>query len=211
MIRPNLILTAAVFPEPNHIDSIMQDWPRWLNEELIDYVEPMIYQKDTNYFINKQVNNFISGVINNDEEYLQNKVIVGIGTVVGGGDYLEYLDQIQFVSNMHHSYTIFCASLTLQYSKLTNAFKNYNYKPISFTSSLEEKIEVLTSDIIKKIEEYYSNISDEDFSGLLKALKNCQKEKTEKNALKVIDEIELIEDEQIMRDLYYNFIKFRST
>ena len=29
MIRPNLILTAAVFPEPNHIDSIMQDWPRW--------------------------------------------------------------------------------------------------------------------------------------------------------------------------------------
>ena len=28
MIRPNLILTAAVFPEPNHIDSIMQDWPR---------------------------------------------------------------------------------------------------------------------------------------------------------------------------------------
>ena len=211
MIRPNLILTAAVFPNPDNIDSIMQDWPRWLNEELIDYVEPMIYQQDTNYFINKQVNDFISRVINNDEEYLQNKVIVGIGTVVGGGNYLEYLDQIQFVLNMHHSYTIFCASLTLQYTKLKNTFINYNYKPISFTSSLEEKIEVLTNDIIKKIEEYYSNISEEDFSGLLKALKNCKKEKTEENAMKVIDEIELIEDKQIMRDLYYNFVKFRST
>ena len=211
MIRPNLLLTAAVFPNPDSINSIMQDWPKWLNEELIDYVEPMIYQKDTNYFINTQVNNFISGVINNDEEYLQNKVIIGIATVGKGGDYIEYLDQIQFVLKMHHSYNIYSASLTLRYSKLTNAFKKYNYKPISFTSSLEEKIEVLTIDIIKKIEEYFSNISDEDFSGLLKALKKCQKEKTEENALKVIDEIELIEDEQIRRDLYYNFIKFRST
>ena len=211
MIRPNLILTAAVFPDPDSIDSIMQDWPRWLNEDLIDYVEPMIYQKDTNYFINSQVNNFVSWISNNDEEYLQNKVIIGIGTVVGGGDYLEYLDQIQFVLKMHYSYTIFSASLTLQYTKVKNTFINYNYKPISFTSSLEDKIEVLTKDIIKKIEEYYTNISDEDFSGLLKALKNCQKEKTEENAMKVIDEIELIENEQIMRDLYYNFIKFRST
>ena len=210
MIRPNLILTAAVFPEPNHIDSIMQDWPRWLNEELIDYVEPMIYQKDTNYFINKQVNNFISRVINNDEEYLQNKVIVGIGTVVGGGDYLEYLDQIQFVLKMHHSYTIYSAALTLKYTKLRNTFINYNYKPISFTSSFEAKIGVLAKDIIRKIEEYYINISDEDFSGLIEALKNCRNEKTEENAMKVIDEIELIEDKQIMRDIYYNFIKFRS-
>ena len=171
----------------------------------------MLYQKDTNYFINKQVNNFISRVINNDEEYLQNKVIVGIGTVVGGGDYLEYLDQIQFVLKKYHSYTIYSAALTLKYIKLRNTFINYNYKPISFTSSFEEKIEVLTKDIIKKIEEYYINISDEDFSGLIKALKNCQNEKTEENAMKVIDEIELIEDKQIMRDIYYNFIKFRST
>ena len=63
MIKPNLIFTAAVFSDPEDVDSLMQDWPTWLNEEIIDYVEPMIYQKDTNYFIYYQVNNFISGVI----------------------------------------------------------------------------------------------------------------------------------------------------
>ena len=210
LIKPNLIFTAAVFPDPNSIDTIMQDWPRWLNEELIDYVEPMIYQKDTNYFINYQVDNFLSAVINHDEEYLKNKVIVGLGPVVNAGDYLQYFDQIQFVLSLHHSYTIFSTYLTLIYNKLVNTYKTYNYGPISYTSKFEDKIEILTNDLIKKIEEYYSNISKEDFSGLIKSLKECQKEKTEESVNNVIEDIEIIKDEQIKTNIYNIFIKVNS-
>ena len=207
LIKPNLILTAAVFSDPSSIDSIMQDWPRWLNEELIDYIEPMIYQKDTNYFMNYQVENFISGVMSNDENYIKNKVIIGIGPVVNGGDYLEYLDQIQYVVSLHHSYTIFCASLTLNFKKLLKTFLNFNYAPISYKTEIENKINVLTIDLIKKIEEFYSNISEDDFTELIQSLYNCQKEKTEQNINKVFEQIELIKDGQIKENIY-NIVLF---
>ena len=210
IIKPNLILTAAVFSDPSSIDSIMQDWPRWLNEELIDYIEPMIYQKDTNYFMNYQVENFISGVMSSDENFIKNKVIIGIGPVVNGGDYLEYLDQIQYVVSLHHSYTLFCASLTLNFKKLLNTFLNYNYSPISYTTETENKINVLTIDLIKKIEAFYSNISEEDFTELIKSLYNCKNEKTEQNINKVFDQIELIKDGQIKENIYNIFIKFKN-
>ena len=200
LIKPNLILTAAVFSEPDNIDIIMQDWPRWLNEELIDYVEPMIYQKDTNYFTN-YLNNFLSAVINKDEEYLRNKVIVGLGPVVNGGDYLDYFDQIQYVLSLHYSYTIFCASLTLLYTKLIDTYKTYNYVPISYTSTFENKIQVISNDLIKKIEGYYSNISNEDFSGLIQSLNEYRNEKTEESVNKVMKYIQEVKDEQIKTNI----------
>jgi uncharacterized lipoprotein YddW (UPF0748 family) len=206
-IRPNLILTAAVFSDTNSMDSIMQDWPRWLGDELIDYVEPMIYQKDTNYFINTQVPNFISIVKSSDEDYIKNKVIIGLGPVVGGGDYLEYLDQIEYVTSLHHSYNIFCASLTFEFSKLLTTYKNFNYKPISYTSDTEDKVDVLTTDLIKKIENFYSNNSEEDFTELLKSLYNCKKEKNAESINKVLEQIELINDKIIKDNIYNIFIK----
>ena len=209
-IKPNLLLTAAVFSDISNINSIMQDWPRWLNEELIDYVEPMMYQKDTNYFINYQVNNFLSGVINDDETYIKNKIIFGIGTVVDGGDYIEYLDQIQYIVSLHHSYTIFCGSLIFKFNKLVNTYKSYNYSPISYTSKIEDKIEVLTNDLVKKIEQYYSKISDDDFNELVKLLINCKNEKNEDNVNKVIEKIKLIKDEKIRENIYGIFIKVYS-
>ena len=210
MIRPNLILTAAVFPDPDSIDSIMQDWPEWLNKELIDYVEPMIYQKDTNYFINHQVDNFISRIINTNEEYRKNKVVVGVGTVISGGDYLEYFDQIGYVLSLHHSYTIFFAGSVFSFSKLNNTLVSYNYKPISYTSTFEDKMDAITNDLIKKIEGYYENISEEDFSGLVDALKKGQKEKKEENVEEIIEEINKIKDEKIQDNIYGIFMKINS-
>ena len=210
MIKPNLILTAAVFPDPESIDSIMQDWPEWLNQELIDYVEPMIYQKDTNYFINHQVNNFLSRVINSNEEYQKNKVVVGVGTVISGGDYLEYFDQIEYVLSLHHSYTIFSAASVFSFSKLNNTYVSYNYKPISYTSKFEDKMDAVSKDLIKKIEGYYKKISEEDFSGLINALKKGQKEKKEENVEEIIERIEKIQDETIKNNIYGIFMKVNS-
>ena len=207
LIRPDLILTAAVFREPNAIDEIMQDWPLWLDEEIVDYVEPMIYMADTEAFINEGVVNFLGCVLNEEEQYRRKKVIVGIGTVCKNGDYMEYFDQIGYVLSLYHSYSIFDLKDTLRFGKLVNTFKKYNYKPISTTKSLSEKIEALTNDIINKIEGFYVKNSEEDFSDLVKSLKNCRSEKTKESVNNAIKKIESIEDENIRENIYNIFIK----
>lgn len=207
LIRPDLILTAAVFREPNAIDEIMQDWPLWLDGEIVDYVEPMIYLADTEAFINEAVVNFLGCVLNEEEQYRRKKVIVGIGTVCKDGDYMEYFDQIGYVLSLYHSYSIFDLKDTLRFGKLVNTFKKYNYKPVSTTKSLSEKIEASTNDIINKIEGFYAENSDEDFSDLVKSLKNCRSEKTEESVNNAIKEIESIEDENIRENIYNIFIK----
>ena len=94
------------------------------------------------------------------------------------------------------------------YNKLVTTFKKYNYKSIAYTDSFEKKIEVLTKELIKKIERYYKTIAkDEDFSNLLSALNACSEEKTEDSVNKVFDEIKKINDEVIRSNINYAFFK----
>ncbi|MCR5752229.1 MAG: hypothetical protein K6G91_09715 [Kiritimatiellae bacterium] len=41
--RPGCALSAAVFPTPEAAAKLGQDWPRWVKEEWVDFVSPMIY------------------------------------------------------------------------------------------------------------------------------------------------------------------------
>ena len=41
--RPGCVLSAAVFPTPEAAAKCGQDWPRWVKEEWVDFVSPMIY------------------------------------------------------------------------------------------------------------------------------------------------------------------------
>ena len=41
--RPDCALSAAVFPTPEAAAKRGQDWPRWVKEEWVDFVSPMIY------------------------------------------------------------------------------------------------------------------------------------------------------------------------
>ena len=41
--RPGCVLSAAVFPTPEAAAKRGQDWPRWVKEEWVDFVSPMIY------------------------------------------------------------------------------------------------------------------------------------------------------------------------
>ena len=41
--RPGCALSAAVFPTPEAAAKRGQDWPRWVKEEWVDFVSPMIY------------------------------------------------------------------------------------------------------------------------------------------------------------------------
>ena len=185
-INPNLIFTAAVYYDPNYINSYMQDWPKWVDSNIINFVEPMMYQKDTNYFITHDVDLFISAILKQEDEYIKKKVIFGISPVVYGGSYLDYIDQTEFVMNRHSSYSIFCCLYIYTYTKLVNTFKKYSYKSKSYTASFDKKIEVLTKELKKKIEQYYQHqIKDEDFNDLLNALDNCAKEKRDRKSTRL--------------------------
>ena len=207
-LNPNLTFTAAVYYDPATINTFMQDWPKWLDNETINYVEPMMYQKDTSYFINHDVGLFISAIINQDDLYIKKKVVFGISPVVYGGSYLDYIDQMEYVLNLHSSYSIFCCLYIYTYSKLVNTLKKYAYKSLSFTDAFEKKVEVMTKELIKKIEQFYEYLyKDEDFTALKNSLNNCLAEITEDNVNKVFEEIKLIKDETIRKNINYSFFK----
>ncbi len=42
-VKPEAMVTAAVFSRFDSLDGIMQDWPRWVREGIVDYVIPMAY------------------------------------------------------------------------------------------------------------------------------------------------------------------------
>ena len=207
-INPNLIFTSSVFCDLASVNSIMQDWPRWVDEEIINFVEPMMYQKDSDFFINKDIDLFIEGIKKKEDEYLKKKIIFGIGPVVDGGFYLDYTDQLEYIMNFHSSYSIFCCLYIYTYNKLVTILKNYSYKTLSYTAPFEKKIDVLTKELIKKIEQYYKIIAkDEDFSNLLSALNISSEEKTEDSVNKVFDEIKKIKDDVIRNNINYAFFK----
>ena len=207
-LNPNLTFTAAVYYDPATINTFMQDWPKWLDNETINYVEPMMYQKDTSYFINHDVGLFISAIINQDDLYIKKKVVFGISPVVYGGSYLDYIDQMEYVLNLHSSYSIFCCLYIYTYSKLVNTLKKYAYKTVSFTDAFEKKVEVMTKELIKKIEQFYEYLyKDEDFTSLKNSLHNCLAEITEENVNKVFEEIKLIKDETMRKNINYSFFK----
>ena len=204
-INPNCKLSASVFSYPESINELMQDWPRWINEELIDYIEPMIYEKNNNYFY-KSVEDFW-GYIINKEENTKNKIIIGIGNVCNGGNYYYYPEQIKYVLDQRYSYNIFEASFFFPFIKLTGVFKEYGINPISYSSTIEDKIKVINDDLTKKIDEYYSKISNFDFSKIKIALNDCISNPIDKNIEEVIKEINFIDDDKIKNNVYNIFYK----
>lgn len=45
-LRPGVMVSAAVFQWPGARDWVQQDWPRWVEEGLLDFVCPMNYTRD---------------------------------------------------------------------------------------------------------------------------------------------------------------------
>jgi len=204
-IKPKCKISASVFSYPDSINELMQDWPRWINEGLIDTIEPMIYEKNNKLFF-ESVQNFWENIINK-EENIKNKILIGIGNVCNGGNYYDYPEQIRYVLEQRYSYNIFEATFFYPFIKLTDVFKEYGIQPISYSSSVENKIKVIHDDIAKKIDEYYSKISNFDFSKVKKALNDCISNPVEKNLNEVIEEIKLINDDKIKNNIYNIFYK----
>ena len=47
-LRPGIVISAAVFPDPAVArERVLQRWPEWVSEKLIDLVCPMAYRTDT--------------------------------------------------------------------------------------------------------------------------------------------------------------------
>jgi len=75
--RPDCKISAAVFPSPNSQNSIAQDWPKWIEEGLLDFVCPMDYTANPNNFV---------AFIENQHSVIQGKIpfYPGIGATSTG-------------------------------------------------------------------------------------------------------------------------------
>jgi uncharacterized lipoprotein YddW (UPF0748 family) len=75
-VNPKLKLSAAVFGKyPQCVDSVAQDWGRWLREGTVDFVTPMNYTADANQF---------AGWLRDQtalEEDAAGKIMPGIGAI----------------------------------------------------------------------------------------------------------------------------------
>ncbi len=49
-IRPGIMISAAVFPYPESLSWVNQDWKEWVDEGLLDFVCPMDYTADADEF-----------------------------------------------------------------------------------------------------------------------------------------------------------------
>ncbi|MDD4108794.1 MAG: family 10 glycosylhydrolase, partial [Prolixibacteraceae bacterium] len=52
-IDRNMQLCASVLAQPKWIETACQDWPRWVNEGLIDFAKPMFYHSDDELYRQK--------------------------------------------------------------------------------------------------------------------------------------------------------------
>jgi uncharacterized lipoprotein YddW (UPF0748 family) len=71
-LRPGIEVSAAVFPSPQAVSTVLQDWPRWVNEDIVDYVATMSYTTDFTVF-KSYVSSQLSAISKPD------KLLVGIG------------------------------------------------------------------------------------------------------------------------------------
>ncbi|MDD2431497.1 MAG: family 10 glycosylhydrolase [Firmicutes bacterium] len=72
-LRPDLLVSAAVYPDPQEaVDDKFQNWFMWLDENLIDFVVPMVYSSDHTIFLDALAK------ISEKEVDLE-KVVVGLG------------------------------------------------------------------------------------------------------------------------------------
>jgi len=49
-LRPGIEVSAAVFPSPQAVSTVLQDWASWVNEGIVDYVATMSYTTDFTVF-----------------------------------------------------------------------------------------------------------------------------------------------------------------
>lgn len=71
-LRPGIEVSAAVFPSPQDVFTVLQDWPRWVNEGILDYIATMSYTTDFTVF-KSYVSSQLSAIAD------PRKLLVGIG------------------------------------------------------------------------------------------------------------------------------------
>ncbi len=100
-LRPNCLVSAAVFPEPSDAkEQKFQDWFTWLSEGFLDYACPMIYDTE-DYILAMRLNSI-------EKLTTKNRVIVGLGpykdSVEGTLRKLDYVKSRGFAGFILFSY-----------------------------------------------------------------------------------------------------------
>jgi len=159
-VNPNIIISAAVFAEEETAKkSYLQDYRHWLELEIIDQIEPMIYS-DVNSYVEEYVNYY------KDNFYIYDYRI-GLGNITSLWDII-----IQIELSSKYGFVLFRANEYLQ-DKYYELFKNnhhYQY-PIDYNNDEEVK-NAVKLDLIDKINNYYEIKNNENYDYLIELINN---------------------------------------
>ncbi|QVK18363.1 family 10 glycosylhydrolase [Mycoplasmatota bacterium] len=150
-VNPNILISIAVGSDPEIAKNILlQDWPSWVNNGLIDIIAPMAYSRDIDYIkgIVRKMNGISKGITYN---------YTGIGT------YMEF-PEIENVRQMMASRTemglgsvMFASQYLIHQDKLKKVLKNgiFQKEAITPNTDIEKLLSVSFQDILDKIDRIY--------------------------------------------------------
>ena len=142
-INPSIIITAAVF---NNFDSAkrgyLQDAQKWLELGIIDQIEPMVYNSELSFVLNK-ITYYQENL--NDEDFR-----IGIGNKIS---LLDLCKQIYYTSS--NGVVIFSSTEYLDNKYVDVLSKNHHMDVVSCISTKQEMTSAIINDLLDKIQNYY--------------------------------------------------------
>ena len=191
-VNSNVSVTASVFRYRSK-DNVCQDWPKWLEEGYLDFIEPMIYSNDDEYFEKDVVDAY---------NHLASKyMIVGVGPMVSSGDTYQLIRQIRFLEKYGCGYSVFSAAQMFNDENFVNAFAKYNKYTLSLKAPKIDKAKALACLLLNEINGYYKKVNNYDYSSIINILNMINNDYKEGLINSLIEEVDKIDNELIKNNM----------
>lgn len=190
-INPNIIVSAAVFPEYDITKkSYLQDYIKWLSLGIVDEIEPMVYttsnkilEERIEYFNKLGIENIRYGISPRLDIYDMNLDFYQINATSNNGGYVLYSSSLYFKNYKFME--------MLQY--------NHHIDNYGFLNTEEEKNNVCYEECINMINNYYQIKNNKSYQDLIDSLEN-------KDIIRIKEEINKLDDE-IMKNYLLSYLK----
>ena len=191
-VNSNVSVTASVFRYRSK-DNVCQDWPKWLEEGYLDFIEPMIYSNDDEYFIKD---------VDDSYNHLASKyMIVGVGPMVSNGDIYQLIRQIRFLERYGCGYSVFSAAQMFNDENFVNAFAKYNKYTLSLKAPKIDKAQDVAKLLLNEINGYYKKVNNYDYSSIINILNMINNDYKEGLINSLIEEVDKIDNELIKNNM----------
>ncbi len=163
-IKPDIVITTAVLSDSETADiAYLQDYKKWLEMEIIDIAEVMMYSISNDYVEEMILD--VQDIIN------KNQAIMYISPRLESYDIIIDLQQIRMAS-IGNGFYLFSSSLYNDEVLERILKSNHHGEVVSIYNSEEEIEKAKIKETIDMIKYYYSEKNNEDYNSLIDSLKN---------------------------------------